>query len=100
MTRAIVLDFDGSVAPLEEAETIGLRGREEEIRFACRRRALHSLPAPGDARLAFLGSGDFHHVTYALLARLRRPVQVLDGNYDVMGGICPWFDSLKSRQSA
>jgi 2,3-dihydroxybiphenyl 1,2-dioxygenase len=33
-------------------------------------------------------------------AGLRRPVQVIDGNYDVMGGVCPWFDSLKSRQKS
>ena len=33
-------------------------------------------------------------------AGLRRPVQVIDGNYDVMTGVCPWFDSVKSRQSA
>ena len=29
---------------------------------------------------------------------LRRPVQVIDGNHDVMTGVCPWFDSVKSRQ--
>ncbi len=31
-------------------------------------------------------------------AGLRRPVQVLDGNFDVMTGVCPWFDSVKERQ--
>jgi 3',5'-cyclic AMP phosphodiesterase CpdA len=31
---------------------------------------------------------------------LRRPVQVLEGNHDVMGGACPWFDSLKGRQKS
>jgi 2,3-dihydroxybiphenyl 1,2-dioxygenase len=31
---------------------------------------------------------------------LRRPVQVIEGNYDVMSGVCPWFDSLKSRQKS
>jgi len=77
MTRPIVLDFDGSVAPLEGAETIALRDREEELRFACRLSALRDLPATGDAPLVFLGSGDFHHVTYALLARLRSPVEVV-----------------------
>ena len=77
MSRALVLDFDGSVAPLEGAETIALRDREEELRFACRLRALRALPKTGEAPLVFLGSGDFHHVTYALLARLRRPVEVV-----------------------
>jgi 2,3-dihydroxybiphenyl 1,2-dioxygenase len=27
----------------------------------------------------------------------RRPVQVMDGNYEVMAGVCPWWDNLKSR---
>ena len=25
----------------------------------------------------------------------RRPVQVMDGNYEVMSGVCPWWDSVK-----
>ena len=29
---------------------------------------------------------------------LRRPVQVLAGNYDVMTGVCPWFDAMKGQQ--
>jgi 2,3-dihydroxybiphenyl 1,2-dioxygenase len=29
----------------------------------------------------------------------RRPVQVLDGNYEVMSGVCPWWDSLKARSA-
>jgi len=77
MRRPIVLDFDGSVAPLDGTETIALRDHEENLRFACRLRALRDLPQTGDAPLVFLGSGDFHHVTYALLARLRRSVEVV-----------------------
>jgi 2,3-dihydroxybiphenyl 1,2-dioxygenase len=30
----------------------------------------------------------------------RRPVQVLDGNYEVMAGVCPWWDSVKARSAA
>jgi 2,3-dihydroxybiphenyl 1,2-dioxygenase len=30
----------------------------------------------------------------------RRPVQVIDGNYEVMAGVCPWWDNLKSRTAA
>jgi 2,3-dihydroxybiphenyl 1,2-dioxygenase len=30
----------------------------------------------------------------------RRPVQVLDGNYQVMSGVCPWWDSIKSQTAA
>jgi len=29
----------------------------------------------------------------------RRPVQVMEGNYEVMAGVCPWWDSLKSRSA-
>jgi 2,3-dihydroxybiphenyl 1,2-dioxygenase len=29
---------------------------------------------------------------------LRRPVQVLAGNFDVMTGVCPWFDEMKKQQ--
>jgi len=29
---------------------------------------------------------------------VRRPVQVIEGNHDVMAGVCPWFDSVKSQQ--
>jgi 2,3-dihydroxybiphenyl 1,2-dioxygenase len=30
----------------------------------------------------------------------RRPVQVMDGNYQVMSGVCPWWDGVKSRSAA
>src|SRR6516162_368288 len=29
---------------------------------------------------------------------LRRPVQVLPGNHEVMDGVCPWFDDMKKQQ--
>ena len=29
----------------------------------------------------------------------RRPVQVIDGNFQVMSGVCPWWDSLQSGAS-
>ncbi|MEO8216954.1 MAG: hypothetical protein ABI718_07720 [Acidobacteriota bacterium] len=77
MPRTLVLDFDGSVGPLPGAETFPLRDREEEIRFSCRRAALESLPQFGDADVTFLGSGDFHHVSYTLLARRQSPMQVV-----------------------
>jgi catechol 2,3-dioxygenase-like lactoylglutathione lyase family enzyme len=31
---------------------------------------------------------------------LRRPVQVLPGNFEVMAGVCPWFDDMKKQKSA
>ena len=30
----------------------------------------------------------------------RRPVQVIAGNYDVMSGVCPWWDAVKPRSAA
>jgi len=30
----------------------------------------------------------------------RRPVQVIEGNYERMSGVCPWWDSVKSRSAA
>jgi 2,3-dihydroxybiphenyl 1,2-dioxygenase len=30
----------------------------------------------------------------------RRPVQVMDGNYQVMSGVCPWWDGIKARSAA
>ena len=30
----------------------------------------------------------------------RRPVQVIEGNYEVMSGVCPWWDSMKARSAA
>jgi hypothetical protein len=31
---------------------------------------------------------------------LRRPVQVIDGNYNRMDGVCPWWDSVKKSQKS
>jgi 2,3-dihydroxybiphenyl 1,2-dioxygenase len=30
----------------------------------------------------------------------RRPVQVIEGNYQIMPGICPWWDSVASRSGS
>jgi 2,3-dihydroxybiphenyl 1,2-dioxygenase len=30
----------------------------------------------------------------------RRPVQVIEGNYEVMTGVCPWWDAVKARSAA
>ena len=78
MSGAIILDFDGSVTPLPGAQVVALRDRQEEIRFACplgTLRALGGLVPP--ASIAFLGSGDYHHVSYLLIERLRRSLQVV-----------------------
>jgi 2,3-dihydroxybiphenyl 1,2-dioxygenase len=30
---------------------------------------------------------------------MRRPVQVMEGNYELMSGVCPWWDSIRSQSS-
>ena len=43
MTRSLILDFDGSVQGLSDADTIPLRDRQESIRFGCGMAALRGL---------------------------------------------------------
>jgi 2,3-dihydroxybiphenyl 1,2-dioxygenase len=31
---------------------------------------------------------------------LRQPVQVMDGNYQLMQGVCPWWDGVRQQQKA
>ena len=92
---AFVLDFDGSVGELPGAVRVPLEDRQETVRFACRRKRLKELerelapmldagPSP-----VFLGSGDFHHVSFLLIERLRSlgkriQVVVLDNHPDNM----------------
>ena len=77
MSRALILDFDGSVKSLPGAEVVALGNRQETIRFGCRLRALRDLGhdlAPvlnNRPSVVFLGSGDYHHVSYLLIERLR-----------------------------
>jgi arginase family enzyme len=77
MTRSLILDFDASVRPLPGAQAVALHHHQEAIRFGCRKAVLRDLGqelAPSlDARapVVFLGSGDFHHVSYLLIERLR-----------------------------
>lgn len=86
MSRATILDFDSSVRPINGAERIGLHDRQEGIRFACRMSALRRLQTeiepqlPSGSGTVFLGSGDFHHVSYMLINRLQRldaPIQIV-----------------------
>ncbi len=95
MSRTLILDFDGSVLPMEGADSIPLRHWEEAVRFACRLPVLRRLQVELEPSLnanppvVFMGSGDFHHVSYALIERLRRlgqriQVVVLDNHPDNM----------------
>jgi hypothetical protein len=86
-----VLDLDGSLAPqaavraLCRPVTVPLGSWGPRIRMACafrrfRRfeRELGALAPPGgEPVLTFYGSGDFHHVSLALVRRLRQPCNLL-----------------------
>ncbi len=95
MSRALILDFDGSVPPLEGADAIMLRDRQEAIRFGCRLSVLRRLQADlephlrADPPVVFMGSGDYHHVSYLLIERLQKldtriQVVVFDNHPDNM----------------
>lgn len=78
MPRSLILDFDGSVRPLPDAAVVSLGDSQEAIRFGCRMPVLRALGrqlAPVLDALSptavFLGSGDYHHVSYLLIERLR-----------------------------
>jgi hypothetical protein len=104
MSRIRVLDLDGSLAPqgdLFEAESsaaewIPAREWGPRIRLACDfgefarfRDWLTAAIPPGGPAVTFYGSGDFHHVSLALLGRIREPFNllVLDKHPDWMRGI-------------
>jgi hypothetical protein len=98
--RVRILDLDGSVTRQSRlvesaAEVVSLDEWGPGLRMACvfarfRRfdEALHQRLAP-DRRITFYGSGDFHHVSLALLRRITTPFNllVLDKHPDWMRGI-------------
>src|SRR5215471_4409674 len=71
----IVLDIDGSVGTLPGATVLDFREWHERTRLACSMRTYREFGrAMNDALPAahgtvFLGSGDFHHLSHALIAR-------------------------------
>jgi hypothetical protein len=103
--NARVLDLDGSVNRQasyladQTLSVIPLRDWGPRIRMACGRRCFrgfeHDLAErigcslDATRELSFIGSGDFHHVSLALLRRIKAPlnVLVLDNHPDWMRGI-------------
>ncbi len=94
-TRApLILDLDGGVLPLPQAHTLPLRHWHDRLRFACTHATLARFgedvlsTLPAHTGTVLLGSGDFHHLSLALLRRLRaRPpfqLVVLDNHPDNM----------------
>lgn len=73
----VVLDLDGAVRPLPGEHRLALAGWQERLRFGCGRGTLRAFAALLDSALApftahgtvFLGSGDFHHLSWPLVQR-------------------------------
>jgi hypothetical protein len=94
VTRPIVLDIDHSVGPLVGRLVVPLAHWQEALRFGCSLRTLgrfdHVLDdlLPDRHATVMLGSGDFHHLSLPLVARVTaaKPFQVvvLDNHPDNM----------------
>ena len=76
----VVLDIDRSVGRLPHEQRIDMAGWQESLRFGCRLPRLRSFAQALDACLppththgtVFFGSGDFHHLSWPLIARAIR----------------------------
>ncbi|MBQ4854195.1 arginase family protein [Rhodanobacter sp. B2A1Ga4] len=92
--RPVVLDIDRSVGPLPDRLVLPLEHWQESIRFGCSLATMRRFGTMLDQLLperhgtVFTGSGDFHHLSWPLIARLRpaTPFQVvvLDNHPDNM----------------
>lgn len=92
--RPVVLDIDRSVGPLPGRLVLPLEHWQESLRFACsmatmrRFRTMLDELLPAGYGTVFMGSGDFHHLSWPLIARLRSrgpfQVVVLDNHPDNM----------------
>ena len=105
MTRQpVVLDIDDSVGPLADELRLSLQTWQEQVRFGCglarfaRFRAMLDTALPPRHGTVFMGSGDFHHLSWPLIERCiarqgftagrRLRVVVLDNHPDNMR--FPW----------
>ena len=92
--RPVILDIDRSVGPLADRLVLPLEHWQESIRYGCslatmrRFRTMLDQLLPAQYGTVFMGSGDFHHLSWPLIARLqpRTPFQVvvLDNHPDNM----------------
>ncbi|MBX6316858.1 arginase family protein [Pigmentiphaga sp.] len=73
----LILDFDGACGPTEGAVVLPLQGWQEAVRFGCSLSTFRALWRELDAMLpaahgpVLMGSGDFHHLSWPLIERLR-----------------------------
>jgi hypothetical protein len=94
VNRPVVLDIDHSVGALPDRLVLPLEHWQESIRFGCslatmrRFRSMLDELLPARYGTVFTGSGDFHHLSWPLIARLITPapfqVVVLDNHPDNM----------------
>ena len=92
--RPVVLDIDRSVGALPDRLVLPLEHWQESIRFGCslatmrRFRSMLEQLLPDRYGTVFTGSGDFHHLSWPLIARLPTAgpfqVVVLDNHPDNM----------------
>jgi arginase family enzyme len=87
--RSLILDLDESIGSFPGALRLDLADWHDTLRFACSRRSLSAFAAllPAASGPVFLGSGDFHHLTLPLVARIDRQglrVLVFDNHPDNM----------------
>jgi len=92
--RPVVLDIDRSVGALPHRLVLPLEHWQESIRFGCslatmrRFRQMLDELLPAEYGTVFTGSGDFHHLSWPLIARLPASatfqVVVLDNHPDNM----------------
>lgn len=92
--RPVVLDIDRSVGPLPGRLVLPLEHWQESIRFGCSLATMRRFGTmldellPAQYGTVFMGSGDFHHLSWPLIARLPRDtsfqVVVLDNHPDNM----------------
>lgn len=94
--NALILDFDGAVLPLPDSQRLSLGEWQESVRFGCSMDTLNRIENAistdsrfvhaggsgenGASPTVFLGSGDYHHVSYLLIRRYRnlgRNLQVI-----------------------
>ncbi|NID17175.1 arginase family protein [Luteibacter yeojuensis] len=94
MTAPVVLDIDRSVGRLAGAHVLPLGEWQEALRFGCAVRTLRRFGRlldgllPDERATVMLGSGDFHHLSWPLIARVSErklfQVVVLDNHPDNM----------------
>lgn len=94
LSRPVVLDIDHSVGLLPDSRVFPLEHWQESIRFACSMKTMRRFAMvlnellPAEYGTVFTGSGDFHHLSWPLIARLtpQVPIQivVLDNHPDNM----------------